>query len=1121
MEVVRQAFKTIDVMGSGMITPDQFKLVFKACSPSFSDADVNGLLQVATRDGKVHYPTFLDWLWGGSGDSIERLSYGQAPLLMGSSMATLDMAEKAVDNVNRKCKIICTMGPSCWDVDKLVQLFECGMNIARLNFSHGDHEAHGACAVRVREAQKKWGKKPIAILLDTKGPEIRTGFFAAGGKVSLEKGKPLKLTTDYSFKGDASCIAVTYEKLPSAVKPGNIILCADGSLSLKVTSCAPDHVMTEVMNNCELGERKNCNLPGVKVDLPVLQDKDINDLVNFGIPNNVDMVAASFVQSAADVNLIRATLGEAGKNIKIISKIENQEGLVNFDEIVEAGDGIMVARGDLGMEIPPEKVFLAQKVMIAKCNMMGKPVITATQMLESMTAAPRPTRAEAGDVANAVLDGTDCVMLSGETAGGAFPVEAVTVMRRIVEEAEAALDYEAIYKRKIAAVRAGGKALSEAETTCSSAVKTAHDVGSPVIIVLTKTGTAARLLTKYRPEAAILMGSTQEQVLRQSNLWRGVVPVLNTAGKSVDDRIKEVLAEADTMGLTKPGDVIVCVYGKDGTSNLIKMITVPGKEVEGNPNDQLASFVSRSDKQTYQQCSLLLPRNMGDLSMAESTGDSFSRKCKIICTMGPSCWSVENLCKLIDSGMNVARLNFSHGDHKSHGDTVVRIREADKLRPDKPISILLDTKGPEIRTGFFAAGGKVELVAGQDLKLVTDYSFKGDKDCFAVTYEKMPQVLQPGNMILCADGSLVLKVKSCGSDHVITEVMNNCSMGERKNCNLPGVKVDLPVLQDKDIDDIVNFGLPNKVHFVAASFVQSKEDVKMIRDTLGEEGKDIKIISKIENQEGLVNFDEIVKASDGIMVARGDLGMEIPPEKVFLAQKIMIAKCNLVGKPVVCATQMLESMTNAPRPTRAEAGDVANAILDGADAVMLSGETAGGNFPVESVTIMRKIVEEAEGSLDYLALYNDIRSSVLARDTRMTVLESMTSTVVKSAADSGAPLIVVLTGSGRSVRFIAKYRPKATILAVTPSEAVARSLNTLRGVISSIQEFDGDTDEIARIAMEYAKRVGVDGMTTGAPVVLVSEEREGRVRAESEAAAAGQGSGVGLNAKCVKLITVP
>merc|ERR1719229_1308679 len=309
----------------------------------------------------------------------------------------------------------------------LVQLFDAGLNICRLNFSHGDHQAHGATVKRIREAAKQRPDKPVAILLDTKGPEIRTGFFRedVGGKIDLVQGQDLKLVIDYSFKGDSTCFALSYDKLCTSVKPGNIILCADGSLSLKVKSVGLDHVMTEVLNSVKLGERKNCNLPGVKVDLPVLQDKDINDLVNFAIPHSVDFIAASFVQSAEDVQLIRKTLGPRGRNIKIISKIENEEGLKNIDAIIDESDGIMVARGDLGMEIPPEKVFLAQKMMIAKCNLKGKPVITATQMLESMVKAPRPTRAEASDVANAVLDGTDCVMLSGETAAGDFPINAV------------------------------------------------------------------------------------------------------------------------------------------------------------------------------------------------------------------------------------------------------------------------------------------------------------------------------------------------------------------------------------------------------------------------------------------------------------------------------------------------------------------------------------------------------------------------------------------------------------------------------------------------------------------------------------------------------------------------
>jgi pyruvate kinase len=418
-------------------------------------------------------------------------------------------------------------------------------------------------------------------MLDTKGPEIRTGFFAegVGDKIDLVQGQDLKLTTDYSFKGDSTCIAVTYDRLPTSVKVGNTILMADGSLSLKVKEIGDDFVMTEVLNSVKLGERKNCNLPGVKVDLPVLQEKDINDLVNFGIPQGVDFVAASFVQCAEDVKMIRKTLGLRGRSIKIISKIENEEGLKNFDEICEESDAIMVARGDLGMEIPPENVFLAQKMMIARCNMRGKPVITATQMLESMCALPRPTRAEAGDVANSVLDGTDCVMLSGETAAGKFPLEAVTIMRRICEEAESVLDYNSLYLNTRIGVLAEFKTISAVESVCSSAVKSTVDANCPLIIVLTETGHTALMIAKYRPKATILAISASETSVRQLLCVRGVVPMLTASFVGTDSVITKALVRAKAEGMCKSGDTIVAVHGQreecPGHSNLLKIVTVP------------------------------------------------------------------------------------------------------------------------------------------------------------------------------------------------------------------------------------------------------------------------------------------------------------------------------------------------------------------------------------------------------------------------------------------------------------------------------------------------------------------------------------------------------------------
>jgi len=508
--------------------------------------------------------------------------YGQSDIVVSNDMQKLaKWEEDAVDSLNRKTKIICTMGPSCWEVDKLCEIIDCGMNVARLNFSHGDHEGHGACVARIREAAKLRPSKHVAILLDTKGPEIRTGFFKpeCGGKVTLEKDKELKLVTDYDFKGDETCFACTYKSLPTAMKPGNIILCADGSLSLKVKECGPDFVITTIMNNCTLGERKNMNLPGVQVDLPVLQEKDKNDLLKFGIPQGVDFVAASFVQSADDVREIRNTLGTRGRAIKIMSKIENEAGLRNFDEILKETDAVMVARGDLGMEIPPEKVFLAQKMMIAKCNIAGKPVVTATQMLESMTKAPRPTRAEASDVANAVLDGTDCVMLSGETAGGDFPVNAVTIMRRICEEAEAVIDYKSLYMTLCRESSAVGGSMTTVESVCSAAVKTAVDAKCPLLLALTETGHTAHLLAKYRPAAAILAVTASETTARQLLIVRGVITMHTASFQGTDSVIKKAVDKAKQDGLVKSGDSVVAIHGQKeecpGHSNLLKVVAVP------------------------------------------------------------------------------------------------------------------------------------------------------------------------------------------------------------------------------------------------------------------------------------------------------------------------------------------------------------------------------------------------------------------------------------------------------------------------------------------------------------------------------------------------------------------
>ncbi|CEG43953.1 pyruvate kinase [Plasmopara halstedii] len=460
-----------------------------------------------------------------------------------------------------------------------------------------------------------------------------------------------------------------------------------------------------------------------------------------------------------------------------------------------------------------------------------------------------------------------------------------------------------------------------------------------------------------------------------------------------------------------------------------------------------------------------------DSIMRNVTGEE--RKTKIFCTLGPACWSQDGLGELIDAGMNVARLNFSHGDHVSHADTLNRLRGALASRPHKNIAVMLDTKGPEIRTGFLANKDKVTIQKNAILELTTDYNFLGDETKIACSYPELPQSVQVGGSILVADGSLVLTVVEIKDDSVVCRAKNTATLGERKNMNLPGCKVMLPTLTEKDEDDLVNFGLMHGVDYIAASFVRTGQDIDNIRKVLGPRGRSIKIIAKIESQEGLENFDEILAKTDGIMVARGDLGMEIPPEKVFLAQKMMIRKANIAGKPIVTATQMLESMIKAPRPTRAECTDVANAVLDGTDAVMLSGETANGDYPTEAVGMMARICVQAEGAIHYDNVYQSLRNAVLETYGPLSTQEAIASSAVKTAIDIKAKMIVVLTESGATARLVSKFRPSMPVLVLTAMVSSARQAEGFyKGVRARCMGSMIGTESILYRATDLGKQYG-------------------------------------------------
>ncbi|MEK3890414.1 pyruvate kinase [Bacillus sp. FSL K6-3431] len=472
----------------------------------------------------------------------------------------------------KKTKIVCTIGPASENPEILKQLIEAGMNVARLNFSHGDHEEHRSRIVNIRKTAKKAGKH-VGILLDTKGPEIRTHDME-GGSIELEAGTEVIISMNEVI-GTAEKFSVSYPGLMNDIHTGSTILLDDGLIALEVINTLIDksEIVTKVLNSGTLKNKKGVNVPGVSVNLPGMTEKDAKDIL-FGIEQGVDFIAASFVRRASDVLEIRELLEKnGGINIDIIPKIENQEGVDNIDEILQVSDGVMVARGDLGVEIPTEAVPLVQKQLIKKCNEAGKPVITATQMLDSMQRNPRPTRAEASDVANAIFDGSDAVMLSGETAAGSYPVEAVQTMHNIALTAEQALDH-----KDILSDFSKNSDHNMTDAICQSVAHTAINLEVSAIVTPTESGHTARMVSKYRPKAPIVAVTANEHVLRRLALVWGVYPELGRTVGSTDEMLEDAVTESLDTGFVKQGDLIIITggvpVGESGTTNLMKVHVV-------------------------------------------------------------------------------------------------------------------------------------------------------------------------------------------------------------------------------------------------------------------------------------------------------------------------------------------------------------------------------------------------------------------------------------------------------------------------------------------------------------------------------------------------------------------
>lgn len=532
----------------------------------------------------------------------------------------------------RKTKIICTLGPATDKEDVLRQLIEEGMNVARFNFSHGPHDEQKGRLDMLRKLRKEL-KKPVAALLDTKGPEIRLLEFA-DGKVELKNGQTFTLTTE-DILGDSTRVGITYKNLPNDVKPGNSILIDDGLIGLEVVDIKPIagaknnedgskpmNIVCRVLNGGMVSNKKGVNVPNVELTMPYISEKDYSDIL-FAVEHDYDYIAASFVRTADDVLAIRRILEEkGGSDIKIIAKIENMQGVQNIDEIIHVSDGVMVARGDMGVEIPLEDVPVMQKMIIKKVSEAGKIVITATQMLDSMMKNPRPTRAESTDVANAIYDGTSAIMLSGETAAGKYPVEALKTMVRIAVRTEQDINYLQRFRQRHTLCNPDvTNAISHA--TCTMSV----DLNASAIITVTKSGRTSLMVSKYRPVSPIVGACLTEKVYRQMGLFWGVTPLLIEEKTSADDLFEHAVDATEASGLVTKGDVVVLTagvpLGVSGTTNLIKVqvvghILVNGKGISNKRvSGNLCVCHNADDLKTFKTGDILVAHDTNNMMMEQ------------------------------------------------------------------------------------------------------------------------------------------------------------------------------------------------------------------------------------------------------------------------------------------------------------------------------------------------------------------------------------------------------------------------------------------------------------------------------------------------------------------------
>ncbi|KAL8141798.1 hypothetical protein V2J09_014830 [Rumex salicifolius] len=998
----------------------------------------------------------------------------------------------------RKTKIVCTIGPSTSTREMIWKLAECGMNVARLNMSHGDHESHQKTIDLVKEYNSQFQDKVIAIMLDTKGPEVRSGDVPQ--PILLNEGKEFNFTITRGVSKQDT-VSVNYDDFVNDVEAGDMLLVDGGMMSLVVKSKTTDTVKCVVVDGGELKSRRHLNVRGKSATLPSITEKDWDD-IKFGVDNEVDFYAVSFVKDAKVVHELKKYLKDCGADIHVIVKIESADSIPNLESIVSASDGAMVARGDLGAELPIEDVPLLQEEIIRQCQSMQKPVIVATNMLESMIDHPTPTRAEVSDIAIAVREGSDAVMLSGETAHGKYPLKAVKVMHTVALRTESSLKPTILSPPVHSAAHKSYMGVMFA----FHATMMANTLNTP-IIVFTKTGSMPILLSHYRPSSTIFVFTEEQRVKQRLALYQGVKPIYMKFSDDAEETFSRAINLLVDNSMVKEGENVTLVqsgaqpiWRQESTHHIqvrkllieqplldldittmsaVNLSTVQWSILK--PKSAFAASTCLSSNQFLSKhknaaaavrsvktddvppTSTLTPSN-GALpippfelvSSSDYDTDQFKaladarRKTKIVCTIGPCTNTREMIRKLADCGMNVARLNMSHGDHASHQKTIDLVKEYNSQFHDKVISIMLDTKGPEVRSGDVHQ--PILLKEGQEFNFTIIEGVNTD-DTVSVNYDDFVNDVEADDILLVDGGMMSLAVKSKTKETVKCEVVDGGELKSRRHLNVRGKSATLPSITDKDWEDI-KFGVDNGVDFYAVSFVKDAKVVHELKDYLKSCNADIHVIVKIESADSIPNLESIISASDGAMVARGDLGAELPIEDVPLLQEEIIRWCHSMQKPVIVATNMLESMINHPTPTRAEVSDIAIAVREGSDAIMLSGETAHGKYPLKAVKVMHTVALRTESSLKPTN-----RSAPLQNAGYMNHMDVMFAFHATTMSNTLGIPIIVFTTSGSMAVLLSHYQPSSPIFAFTTEPRVKQRLSLYRGVTPIYMKFSNDAEE--------------------------------------------------------------